>query len=120
MVIFAGQVSFILHPACDAMNHIKLSTSSSPIQTKSVDDNNAFLECTSPISMMEPSSLFYFSDVKYRICYKKHLEVVDNMTKYVGKSIKHLMSLSASTSFIRLITFDFKSDVDQSVSMLES
>ena len=64
MVIFAGQVSFILHPSCDAMHHIKLSTSSSPIKMKSVDDNMAFLECKSPTSIVEPSSLSYFSEVK--------------------------------------------------------
>ena len=48
---FAGQVNFILHPACDAMHHIKFSTSTSPFQMKAVDDNIAFLECTSPTSI---------------------------------------------------------------------
>ena len=41
-----------------------ISTSSSPFQMESVDDNIAFLEYTSPTSIGEPSSSSHFSYVK--------------------------------------------------------
>ena len=84
---FAGQVNCILHPACDAMHHIKFSTSNSPFQMKSVDDNIAFLDCSSPTSIGEPSCLPYFSDVKTNVFVtKKQLEVVAFINKYVRQS----------------------------------
>jgi len=44
---FSDQVCFHLHPACDAMFHLKRSSSASPFHMKVVEDNIAFLEYTS-------------------------------------------------------------------------
>ena len=52
---FCGQIEFNLHPACDALYHIKNATSTNPFQMKTIDDNVAFLEYTSPSSIMTPS-----------------------------------------------------------------
>ena len=51
---------------------------------------------------------------------KKQLEVVDYVTKFTGQFIKSVLELPGNTSYLRLITSDFKVDVDQSVFMLES
>ena len=53
---------------------------------------------------------------------KKLLESVHHVAKFTGQliSVLEFPGNSNDTSFLRLITFDFKVDVDQSVVMLES
>ena len=51
---------------------------------------------------------------------KTHLEVVDYVTKFIGQLIKSVFKLPGYTSYLNLITLDFKVDVDESVVMLES
>ena len=45
---------------------------------------------------------------------KNQLEVIDNVTKFTGQFIKSILESPGNTSYLRLITFDFKVDVDQS------
>jgi len=53
---FSGQVCFNLHPACDAMFHLKRSSSASPFNMKIVEENVVFLEYTSPTSIVKSSN----------------------------------------------------------------
>ena len=84
-------------------------------------ENVLFLEYTSPTSIVHSSSLPFYSTEK-TIVYvtKKQLEVVDYITKFTGQFIKAVLELPGNTAYLRLITSDFKIDVDQSVFMLES
>ena len=68
--------------------NIYISTSSSPFQMKSVDDN---IEYTSPKSIGEPSSSSHFLMLKVLHMLQKNFEVVSYITKYVGESIKCLI-----------------------------
>jgi len=61
---FAGQIEFQLHPACDALYHIKNATINSPFSMKSVEENIAFLEYTSPSSITVPADTSYYADHK--------------------------------------------------------
>jgi len=116
---FAGQITFLLHPTCDALYHI--NNSSIPFQMKNVEENIAFLEYTSPTIITEPSQLPFFSEHKTTVYVtKKQLEVVQYVTKCTGQFLKSLMNIPGNTSYLRLITINFKIDVDQAVSMLES
>ena len=36
---FTGQIEFQIHPACDALYHIKNATTNNPFNIKSVEDN---------------------------------------------------------------------------------
>jgi len=70
-----GQVTFLLHPTCDALYHI--NNSSIPFQMKNAEENIAFLEYTSPTIITEPSQLPFFSEHKITVYVtKKQLEVV--------------------------------------------
>jgi hypothetical protein len=70
---FSGQVCFHLHPACDAMFHLKSSSSTSPFHMKIVEENIIFLEYTSPTSIVQSSSLPFYSTHRknYRLCNKE-------------------------------------------------
>ena len=46
--------------------------------------------------------------------------MVDYVTKFTGQFTKSVLELPGNISYLRLITSDFKVDVDQSVFMLES
>ena len=118
---FSCQVCFNLHPACDAIFHLKRSSSTSPFNMKIVKENVIFLEYTSPTSIVNLSNLsFYSADKAIVYITKKQLEVVDYVTKFTGQLIKSVLELPGNTSYLRLITSDFKVDVDQSVFMLVS
>ena len=72
---FAGQITFLLHPICDALYHI--NNSFIPFQMKNVEENIAFLEYTSSTNITEPSQLPFFSEHKTTVYVtKKQLEVV--------------------------------------------
>ena len=45
---------------------------------------------------------------------------MDYVTKYTGQYIKTLLSKPGNTTYLRLITINYKIDVDQVVVMLES
>jgi len=75
---FAGQIEYHLHPACDALYHIKNATTTSPFSMKSVEDNIAFPEYTSPSSITFPAATSYYAEPKTTVYVtKKQLEVVD-------------------------------------------
>ena len=95
------------------MHHIKLYMSSSTFHMKSVDDNIAFLECTFPTCHIFSNVL----DVKKLQMLQKFRS---GWLYHQVCGTKHLVSLSANASCIRLITFNFKIDVGQSVSMMDS
>ena len=102
---FSGQVCFQLHPACDAMFHLKRSSSASPFHMKIVEENVIFLEYTSPTSIVQLSSLPFYSTEKTIIYVtKKQLEVVDYITKFTGQFIKAVLEMPGNTSYLRLIT----------------
>jgi len=61
---FSGQVCFNLHPACDAMFHLKKSSSASPFNMKIVEENVVFLAYTSPTSIVKSSNLPFYSTDK--------------------------------------------------------
>ena len=61
---FTGQIDFQLHPACDALYHIKHASSASPFTMKSVEEKIAFLEYTSPSSITVPVNNSYYADEK--------------------------------------------------------
>ena len=80
-----------------------------------------FLDYTSPTSIVKSSNLpFYSADKAIVYVTKKQLEAVDYVTKFTGQFIKSVLEFRGNTSYLRLITFEFKVDVDKSVSMLES
>ena len=82
---FSGQVCFHSHPACDAMFHLKRSSSTSPFHMKIVEENTTFLEYTTPKSIVQSSSLpFYSTEKTFVYVPKKQLEVVDYITKFTG------------------------------------
>ena len=84
---------------------------------KSVEDNIAFLEYTSPSSITVPVHNSYYSDHK-TIVYvksKKQFEVVDYISKFTGHYLKSLLSKPGITTYLRLITINCKIDVDQVV-----
>jgi hypothetical protein len=88
---------------------------------KTIDDNIAFLEYTSPSSIMIPSENEYYCTPKTIVFVtKRQLEVVDYVTKYTGQYMKTLLSKPGNTTYLRLITINYKIDVDQVVVMLES
>ena len=76
------------------------------------EENIIFLEYTSPTSIVQSSSLPFYSTEK-TIVYvtKKLLEVVDYITKFTGQFMKAVLELPVNTSYLRLITSDFKVDV---------
>jgi len=118
---FASQIEFQLHPACDALYHIKHASSASPFTMKSVEENIAFLEYTSPSSITVPVDNSYYADHK-TIVYvtKKQLEVVDYVSKFTGHFLKSLLSKPGNTIYLCLITINYKIDVDHVVQMFES
>ena len=118
---FAGQIEFQLHPACDALYHIKNTTPTSPFSMKSVEENIAFLEYTSPSSITVPADTSYYTDHKTTVYVtKKQLEVVEYISKFTGHYLKSLLSKPGNTSYLRLITINYKIEVDQVVSILQS
>jgi len=77
---------------------------------KSVEDNIAFLEYISPSSVAIP----YYADHKTTVYVtKKQLEVVDYVSKFTGHYLKSLLPKPGNT-YLRLITINYKIDVDQS------
>jgi len=119
---FQGQIKFQIHPACDALYHIKNATTTSPFNMKSVEDNIAFLEYTSPSSITVPADTSYYADHKTTVYVtKKQLDVVDYVSKFTGHYLKSLLSKPGNTTYLRLIiTINYKIDVDQVVPMLDS
>jgi hypothetical protein len=109
-----------MHRTCDAMFH--MSNSTVPFQMKNVEGNISFLEYASPTTITQPSELSFYSDNKTTVYVtKKQVEVVNYVTKCTGQFLKSLMQIPGNTSYLRLITINnFKIDVDQAVSMLES
>ena len=88
---------------------------------KNLEENISFLEYTSPTNITEPSQLSYYSDSKTTVYVtKKQLKVVHYITKCTGQFLKSLINIPGNTSYIRLITINFKIEVDQTLSILES
>ena len=118
---FYGQIEFALLPACDALYHLRFASPANPFQMKAVDDNISFLEYTSPTTIENPVQSDYYPTYKEKVYVtKKQLEVVDYITKYTGQFLKTVMNLAGNTTYLRLITTNFKVDVDQPVLMLEA
>jgi hypothetical protein len=119
---FYGQIEFALHPACDALYHLRFASTANPFHLKAVDDNIAFLEYTSPTTIANPIQTGFYPVVKEKVYVtKKQLEVVEYITKYTGQFLKTVMNLPGNTTtHLRLITTNFKVDVDQPVLMLEA
>jgi len=65
---FSDQVCFHLHPACDAMFHLKRSSSASPFHMKVVEDNIAFFSTT----VIQSSNLPFNSIKKTVVCVSKN------------------------------------------------
>jgi hypothetical protein len=115
---FSGQIVFAIHPACDAMYHIQ-HASAAPFQMKVVKDNIRFLENTSPSTLVFPSSNDHYT-IQPTTVYitKKQLEVVEYISKFTGHFIHTIMNLPGNTNYLRLITFNYKITITQSVQML--
>jgi hypothetical protein len=88
---------------------------------KAVEENISFLEYTSPTTLDDPSKNENYT-INPTTVYvtKKQLEVVEYITKFTGQFIHTLMNLSGNTSFLRIITFNYKITINQSVQMLEA
>ena len=118
---FSGQIVFELHPACDAMYYIQNSSTAVPFQMRQVEENISFLEYTSPSHLETPSlNDRYTTNPSTVYVTKKQLEVVEYITKFTGQFIHNLMNIPGNTAFLRLITFNYKITINQSVQMLEA
>ena len=118
---FSGQIIFELHPACDAMFYIQNSSTAVPFQMRQLEENISFLEYTSSSTLDNPSlNDRYTPNPTTVYVTKKQLEVVEYITKFTGQFIHNLMNIPGNTAFLRLITFNYKITVNQSVQMLEA
>ena len=83
------------------MFHLKRLSSSSPVHMKVVEENIAFLEYTSPTTIVKSSYLPFYSINKAIVCVtKKQLEVVDYITKFSGQFITSVLELPGNTSYL--------------------
>jgi len=119
---FSGQIVFELHPACDTMYHIQNSSTTAPFQMRKVEENISVLdEYTSPTTLDVPSQNDRYTTNPFTVYVtNKQLELVDYITKFTGQFIHFLMNLPGNTALLRLITFNYKITINQSVQMLEA
>ena len=54
---FRGQISFDLHPACDAKYHFERYSQTTPFLVKNIDENTAFLS-TQQYFSVEPVKMY--------------------------------------------------------------
>jgi len=88
---------------------------------RQVEENISFLEYTSPSNLEHPSlNERYTTNPSTVYVTKKQLEVVEYITKFTGQFIHNLMNIPGNTAFLRLITFNYKITINQSVQMLEA
>ena len=85
--IFTGRIEFQIHPACDALYHIKNATTTNPFKMKSAKDNIWFLEHTSPSSITFPAE---------NSCYSDHKKIVYGSWKWIMLVSSQAIILSLS------------------------
>jgi hypothetical protein len=79
---------------------------------KNVEENVAYLEDTSPSSIINPSKLKHVT--------KQQLQVVEFIAKCTGHFLRKLMKVPGNSSYHRLITTDYEINFDNCVKMFES
>jgi len=88
---------------------------------KNVEENEQFLEYTSPTIIVNPSTLSYFPEDPITVYVTNgQLEVVEYIPKCTGQFLKDFMNIPCNASYYRLITIDYNINFDQCVQMLES